>query len=258
MKLIPWTPFDDIEAYTVTRIDGYSKGDLESLNMSFNVGDDPDNVIKNREKLADYLHTDLNHMVASCQTHSTNFIEVTKKDGGKGMRSLEDAFANCDAMYTRDPDLFLLSFHADCIPVLLYARDQKIVAEIHSGWKGNVHEITNKVVSHLIQNESCLPQHLYAYIGPSIDYERFEVGQDVIDEINNMSFDARDCYSEKENGKYLFNGKGLVKKQLLIHQIPEENITVSPYCTIKDNDLFFSYRQNKKSGRNISLIRLKP
>lgn len=258
MKLIPWSPFDEIEAYTTTRLDGYSNGDCASLNISFNVGDDLENVLKNRQALAEYLHTDLEHMVATRQTHSTNLLKVTKKDGGRGMYRISDAFDNYDAMYTRDKDLYLLSFHADCTPVLLYERKQQLVASIHSGWKGNIDEITLKVMKHLISVEECDPNQIYAYIGPSIEQVRFEIGQEVIDKIKQMSFDATSFYKPIENGKYLLNAKGLVKKQLLLSGVPQSHITISPYCTMKDNDLFFSYRKNKLCGRNVSMIKLKP
>ena len=234
MKLIPWSPFDHIEAYSVSRIGGLSTGDYKGLNLSFNVGDDQEIVLKNRQLLADYLHTDLSHMIATRQTHSTNLLKVTKEDGGRGMYDFEDAFYNYDAMYTRDKDIYLLSFHADCTPVLLYAKDQELIASIHSGWKGNVNEITLKVVTHLINLEHCNPKEIYAYIGPSINYERFEVGQDVIDLVNQMSFDASEFYTPKENGKYLFNAKGLVEKQLLLCGVLKEHITISDYCTIKE------------------------
>lgn len=257
MKLISWSPFPQIEAYSVTREGGFSKSDCEGLNLSFNVGDDPEHVRKNRKLLADYLHTDLSHMVATRQTHSTRLLKVAREDGGRGMHSIEDAFYNYDAMYTRDKDLYLLSFHADCTPVLIYAKDQELIASIHSGWKGNVNEITLKTITHLIEKEHCDPKEIYAYIGPSIDYERFEVDQDVIEMIDQMSFDARDYYQAKENGKYLFNAKGLVEKQLLLSGVLKEHITISEYCTIKDNDLFFSYRKNKKCGRNVSMIKMK-
>lgn len=257
MKLIEWKIDPRIEAYTTTRLDGVSQGTLDSLNLSFNVNDLKENVLTNRLKLASYLHTDLNHMVASRQKHTTNFIKVSKEDGGKGMYQIEDAIDNYDAMYTRDKNLFLLSFHADCTPVLLFAEDEMLIAEIHSGWKGNVNEITNKIVKHLIKHENCSPKHLFAYIGPSINFENFEVGQEVIDLVNQMSFDGSDCYSVKENGKYLFDGKKLVLKQLLINNVPLENITISPYCTIKNNDLFYSYRKNHHCGRNVTMIKIK-
>ncbi len=258
MKLIEWKIDPTIEAYTTTRLDGYSTGPLSSLNLSFNVNDNNENVLNNRKKLAKYLNTDLSNMVASRQRHTTNFIEVTSNDAGKGMYTGDDALDNYDAMYTRVKGLFLLSFHADCTPVLLFCKDQNIVAEIHSGWKGNVNEITNKLVKHLIQKEKCQPQYIYAYIGPSIEQRNFEVGQDVIDKVNKMSFNAKDCYQYHQNDKYLLDAKKLIVKQLIINQVPLENITISPYCTIENNDLFFSYRKESQCGRNVTMIRIKP
>ena len=257
MKLIAWQIDNQTEAYTTTRIGGKSQGALDSLNLSFNVNDDPLMVLKNRQLLAKYLNTDLNHMVATRQTHSTHLLKITREMAGAGMYHLDDAFENFDAMYTDERGIFLWSFHADCTPILLYEPKRQLVASIHSRWKGNVNEITLKTLTHLIENERCQPENFYAYIGPSIQYENFEVGQDVIDLVNTMSFDATHLYTNKENGKYLLDGKGLVKAQLLLCGVKEENITLSPYCTIKDNDLFYSHRQNKQCGRNVTMIKLK-
>lgn len=250
MKLIPWHCFNEIEAYTTTKRDD----DNQLFNMSFN-DSNYHQVLKNRKALANYLHTDLNHMVATNQKHTTHFIEVSLKDGGKGMFHKEDAIDNYDAMYTRDSNLYLWSFHADCCPVLLYCRDQKIIAEIHSGWKGTIHEIVGKVTKHLIDYEHCNPNYIYAYIGPSIEERNFEAKEDIIDLVKQMSFDTSSFYHQKEDGSYLLNSKGLIKQQLLNLNIKEENITVSPYCTIENNDLFFSYRKEKTALRNITLIK---
>lgn len=252
MKLIPWNCFNEIEAYTTTAYDGD-----RILDMSYNESLIHEDVLKNREELAQQLNTDLKHMVATFQQHTTNFKEVSLKDGGKGMWSRDDAFIGYDAMYTRDRHLWLWTFHADCCPVLLYCRDQQIVAAIHSGWKGTVGEIVGKVTQHLIENENCQPKEIYAYIGPSINQENFEAKDDIIDLVKQMSFDTSSFYKQKDDGAYLLNSKGLIQQQLLNLNVPKENITISPYCTIKDEDLFFSYRRNKSPHRNISLIQLK-
>lgn len=252
MKLISWNCFDEIEAYTTTRI---GNDDLP-FNMSYN-DENHDIVLKHRQELAEYLNTDLNHMVATIQKHTTNFIQVSLKDGGKGMYSKDDAIDNYDAMYTKDSDLYLLSFHADCCPVLLYCRDQKIVAAIHSGWKGTVNEIVGKVTKHLIENEHCDPQQIYAYIGPSIEERNFEAKNDIIDLVKKMSFDTTSFYTKKDKDSYLLNSKGLIKQQLLNLNVKNENITVSPYCTIENNDLFLSYRKEKTIYRNITIIKRK-
>ncbi|MCD7808749.1 MAG: peptidoglycan editing factor PgeF [Erysipelotrichaceae bacterium] len=244
MKLIPWE-IDGIEAYNVC-----------SINMSYH-GYDNTEVLKNRQALATYLHSDLKHMVAPSQQHTTNFQEVTIKDGGRGMLSKADAFENCDALYTRDSNLWLWTFHADCCPVLLYCEDQRIVAAIHSGWKGTVNEIVGKVTKHLIDHENCHPQSIYAYIGPSLEQRNFEARDDIIDLVNQMSFDTHEFYIDHHNGTYHLNSKGLIKQQLLNLGILDNHITVSPYCTLEEKDLFYSYRRDKSQNRNISIIRLK-
>lgn len=252
MKLIPWQCFDEIEAYTTCAYDDEN----HVMDMSYN-NIDNQRVLHNREGLAKQLNTDLNHMVATFQQHTTQFIKVSLRDGGKGMYSRDDAFIGYDAMYTRDKNLWLWTFHADCCPVLLYCRDQGIVAAIHSGWKGTVHEIVGKVTHHLIEHEKCQPQYIYAYIGPSINKENFEAKNDIIDLVKQMSFDTSSFYIKKDDGAYLLDSKGLIQQQLLHLNIPKKNITISPYCTIQNEDLFFSYRRDKTPYRNITLIQRK-
>ena len=62
---------------------------------------------------------------------------------------------------------------------------------------------------------------------------------------------------KKDETHYLLNSKGLIKQQLLNCDVLEEHIEVSPYCTMENDDLFFSYRKTHTKNRNISIIRLK-
>lgn len=252
MKLIPWLCCNEIEAYTTCAYDENN----QIMDMSYN-NEDYDLILQNRLNLAKTLNSDLNHMVATKQQHTTRFIEVTLQDGGKGMYHQDDAFLGYDAMYTRDHNLWLWSFHADCCPVLLYCQDQKIVAEIHSGWKGTVHEIVRKVTTHLIYHENCQPQYIYAYIGPSLSQKNFEAKDDIIDLVKQMSFHTSSFYIQKDDGAYLLDSKGLIQQQLLNLGVKQDHITISPYCTYENEELFFSYRRNKSPHRNITLIRLK-
>lgn len=252
MKFIPWNCFDEIEAYTTCAYDE----DHHVINMSYN-GIDDAQVLKNRQQLAKIFKTDLSSMVATLQQHTTRFLQVSLKDGGKGMYSRNDALIGYDAMYTRDRHLWLWTFHADCCPVLLYCRDQKIVAAIHSGWKGTVGEIVGKLTKHLIDHESCQPQNIYAYIGPSIEQRNFEAKDDIIDLVKKMSFDTSAFYQRKTDGAYLLNSKGLIRQQLINLNVPSKNITVSPDCTIENEELYFSYRRNKTPHRQITFISLK-
>lgn len=116
MKLIKWNLHEDVEAYTTTR----KLGDISLNNPNYL------KVLENRQELASLLNTDLEHMVAPRQTHSTNLKQVfLMKDGGTNMLKQTDDLYEVDATYTKDKDLFLLSFHADCTPILVYCKDQK-------------------------------------------------------------------------------------------------------------------------------------
>lgn len=245
MKLIKWNTIDNIEAYTITK---------ELGDMSFN-NIDKELILNNRENLAKLLHTDLDHMVAPHQVHSPNFQEVSINDGGKGMRFQDDAIKDTDALYTKDADLFLVSFHADCTPVLLYSPESNIIAAIHSGWLGTTKQIVSKVTSHLIEKEHCNPSTMLAYIGPCICQDHLEVMDNVIDLVKEMNFETSIFYKKTDETHYLLDNKGLNKQMLLNLGILEKNITVSPYCTVENDDLFYSYRKNKDSGRNITIIK---
>lgn len=245
MKLIKWNIANNIEAYTVTK---------EFGDMSFN-NHDKNLILENREKLADYLNTDLNHMVAPHQVHSSNFKEVFLADGGKGMYNQESALENTDALYTKDSDLFLLSFHADCTPILLYSPETNIIAAIHSGWLGTTKQIVSKITKHLIEKEHCDPETMYAYIGPCICKDCLEVRDDVIDLVKKMDFDTSQYYHKIDEQHYLMDNQGLNKQMLLNLGLLKKNITTCKYCTVENDDLFYSYRKHKDSGRNITIIR---
>lgn len=251
-KLLPWSfNSDRVEGYTVP---AYEDGQL--FNMSFHENDH-EQVLANRKKLAAYLHTDLDHMIAPHQRHTTNMKKVTLADGGEGMYEISDKLDYVDATYTRDKGLTLLSFHADCCPVLLYNEKEELIAAIHSGWRGTVNEIAGKSAQFLIENENCDPQSFYAYIGPSLDYRNFEAMDDIIDLVKKMSFDTSAFYTKKDETHYLLDSKGLIRQQLLNLGVPESHIEVSPLCTTEHDDLFFSYRKTHTVNRNVSLIRMK-
>ena len=90
-----------------------------------------------------------------------------------------------------------------------------------------------------------------------VEARNFEAMDDIIDCVKKMSFDTSSFYTKKDETHYLLNSKGLIKQQLLNCGVLDEHIEVSPYCTMENDDLFFSYRKTHTKNRNISIIRLK-
>lgn len=112
-----------------------------------------------------------------------------------------------------------------------------------------------KVTKHLIENEHCDPKEMLAYIGPCICQDCLEVMDNVIDLVKQMDFDTTPYYKQTDTTHYLLDNKGLNRQMLLNLGLLKKNITVSPYCTVENDKLFYSYRKYKDSGRNITIIK---
>lgn len=86
-----------------------------------------------------------------------------------------------DALVTNIPGICIAVSTADCVPVLVYAPDKKVVAAIHAGWRGTVKQIVAKTIRCMADRYSCDPALMMAGIAPSISKEAFEVGEEVVD-----------------------------------------------------------------------------
>ena len=99
-----------------TRLGGVSKGDLSTMNLSFSRGDGPENVLENYRRIAKVLDCEVEDMVASDQTHTTNVRQVTEADKGKGILCPRN-YSDVDGMITDVPGVVLVTYYADCVPL---------------------------------------------------------------------------------------------------------------------------------------------
>ena len=250
MNNIQWKYEDEILAGTTLRDPSLP----ENNNMALHACQDQEAVLNNRAALSEVLGIQQSQWTFAMQTHSDHIQEVTKVDAGRGSIRFEDGIPDCDALYTKEKNLAIGVFHADCVPVLLYDPFTGIIAAIHSGWQGTVQEITRKCVELLIQKEQVNPNHLMAYIGPAIAHRSFEIGEDVIARIQAMSFDTTPYLTLLPNGKALADNKGLNLQMLLDLGVERDHIIVNPNDTYQKNDAFFSYRRDHACGRHLSFI----
>lgn len=227
---------------------------FENFNMSLNNSKDIEQVIKNREKLMEEIHHDLENCAFPIQTHSTNIHKVTKDDIGKGVYEHSSGIADCDALYTKERNVLIGVFTADCVPILIHDETQGIIAAIHAGWKGTVNEITKKMLNTLIMEENCNPKDLKCYIGPALDFFSFECEDDVVSQVKNMSFDTEKFIIDKGNGKYLVDNKRLNMQMMLDAGIPDTNIVMHHGDTIESDEDYFSYRKDKTTNRHLTFI----
>ena len=117
---------------------------------------------------------ELTDRIESCyqpkQVHGKNIVIVTKKT---------KAIFEADAVITNERGLFLSVMTADCVPILMYDDKRKVIAAVHSGWRGTDKEIAKFCVYDLVEKFAVAPENLQIYIGPSIRQCCYEVSFDV-------------------------------------------------------------------------------
>ena len=242
-----------------TRLGGVSTGIYASMNLGQSRGDDPEKVQRNYRIIADTIGVSTEWMVCSDQTHTTNVKVVTKKDAGKGLLQPKD-YQDIDGLITNVPGLCLVTYYADCVPLLFLDPVQKVIASSHSGWRGTVGHMGEITIQKMQSEFGCRPEHILAAIGPSICQDCYEVSEDVIQQFQ-QAFPENiwaDLYYRKENGKYQLNLWKANEWILLNSGILPEHLAVTNLCTCCNSDLLFSHRASHgKRGTLAAFLALK-
>ncbi len=250
MSYIDWYSVEEL--YAGTTLKDTNKEEYNNMALHSCVNEQA--VIANRKALMEELNHHLDRCVFANQTHSANIHKVTKEDIGSGCYSTKDAIMDCDALYTREKNVLLGVFTADCAPILLYDRTQGIICAVHSGWQGTAKMILKKMLDILLYEEDSEPNDIYAYIGPAIEVFSYEVQDDVKEKLKETGMELERFLIPQKDGKYLFDNKRMNMQMLLDANIPDTNIFVHDGDTFTNEEDFFSYRKNKDRGRNLTFI----
>jgi len=223
------------------------------FSMALHTGEELERIVENRNKLSILLNINHKiHYVVANQTHSDH-IEIIDKEQTKGWQDAEDAVKDCDALITNKDNVILTMLTADCVPVLMYDKEKKVVAAVHAGWKGTEKKIVAKTVKKMIERYGCKAENIEVGIAPSIGKCCYEVGEDVASHFLKYGLSL-----EKKGEKHMLDLPDINERQLLEVGIKEENIEMSGICTSCQNNEYFSYRKEKGcSGRFMSLIGMK-
>lgn len=226
-----------------TRMGGVSSGVWESMNLSFTRGDNESDVRENFRRIGEAMGISCETMVFSQQTHTTNVRVVTEADRGMGItRPLE--YTDVDGLVTNCPDVCLVTFYADCVPLFFVDSVKKVIGLSHSGWRGTVGKIGKVTVDLMRRQYGSNPEDIYAAIGPSICQDCYEVSEAVIARFrdNFKEENWKELFYQKENGKYQLN---LWRANELVFEeagILKEHIAVTNICTRCNKDKLFSHR----------------
>jgi polyphenol oxidase len=222
-----------------TRAGGSSTGDFAGLNLSERVGDDPNQVIKNRETALSALGLNLEQVARLYQIHSSQVVQA-----------VPGVMLEGDALVTNQTNVALVIETADCYPVLLEDSVNGVIGAAHCGWRGTVGKILEHTLQEMLRSGAKL-EHVRAAIGPGICFEHYAVGLEVKDQFLSVGFPKRIFKPQDQLWKldlsaanaWLLEACGVSKNQ----------IWQSSACSTDPE--FFSYRRDaSKTGRMWSII----
>lgn len=240
-----------------TRGGGISSGNFHSLNLSFQVGDEKNKVIKNHQTLSQTLGFDLSSLVTCQQIHQDAIALIDESYLKKDCFLPNNAIPETDALVTDIPGITLMTRYADCVPILFYDPKTHTVAIAHAGWEGTLSLISQKTVEVLVNDYHCQPQHILAVIGPYIGSCCYQISSSMADHALKKLPRAKGYIRESSNDGLFFDLWQANKKQLQNAGIKDEHLSWAGLCTSCNLDLFFSYRKEKRvTGRFGALIGL--
>jgi YfiH family protein len=224
-----------------TRQGGASLGAYQSLNVSLAVGDRQAAVAENLRRMQQALG--LSGRAGAAQVHGGRAAVITSPD-----QALLSDIPEVDILVTTVRGLGLLIKQADCQAVMFYDPVNRVVANVHCGWRGQVHNILGEAVRLLSSRFKTRPADLYAAVGPSLgpccaEFKHFR--REFPPAL--WPYQVRPTY---------FDLWRLSRDQLVAAGLLPSRLDLAGLCTRCGADDFYSYRRDKISGRQGAIIAL--
>jgi YfiH family protein len=210
------------------------------FNLGLHVGDCAKQVEQNRQLLQTLLPSKTRIQWLE-QVHGNSVAEIS---------TVTKQAIMADAMVTREKNIALAIMTADCLPILLISNQGDEVAAIHGGWR----PLAANIIFNTVNKMHTAADEIYAWLGPCIGKEVFEVGNEV-----QMAFVEQDnifsqAFNKQNNGKYLANLHEIARLQL--NSLGIKQISTLSECTYSEPPKYYSYRKTPVTGRMATIVTL--
>jgi YfiH family protein len=213
------------------RAGGVSDAPWDSLNLGSHVGDAPEHVEQNRERLAAHLRLEPHRVLYMNQVHSATVVHAT------GPWPDDQAPPQADAMVTDTPDLALVVLVADCVPVVLTS-PEGVIGVAHAGRRGMDAGVVPAAVDAM---RDLGATRVRAVLGPSICPRCYEVPHD-------LRADVATRHPLSASVTYAGTPALDVAAGVLAQLDGIADARQLPGCTAERDDLY-SYRRDGVTGR---------
>jgi len=240
-----------------TRVGGVSPMPEASLNLAGFNEDEAENIYENRRRFLKLFEGEW--LLTGCwQVHGVDIRAVHSAADANQKPGVPGDDQYCDALVSKTPNVLLAVKTADCVPVLIGDPVTRSFAAVHAGWRGTSASILPHAINKLTSEYGAEAANLRVAIGPAANSCCYEVGSDVMGVFKERFSGAESLFAATRDGHARIDLHRANREQLINAGVSANRIHVAPFCTMDRNDLFFSYRQEKKLhgrvGRLMSVI----
>lgn len=197
-------------------------------------------------KLFNAIGLDIDSYTKPLQKHTSNIRCIDRA-------MLKEELPDIDGLITDKKGITLCTTNADCILFLFYDPVKKVIANVHSGWRGTFQKIGEKALYKMIEFYKCDPKDILCFICPCIRGCHFEVDEDVkmlCEDIFTFTGKTEQFISKGEvkEGKQKYLIDAVLINKILFNEIGilEENIIDSEICSVCHSDKISSFRVEGK------------
>lgn len=238
---LPYFTFSSLDEAGVphaifTRRGGVSPAPWDSLNMGGGLGDARERVLENIRRGLDAFGRSPQSVYDVWQVHGHRVVCADAP------RNHAD-YARADAILSDKPGLTLMMRFADCVPVMLYDSQQRVVGLVHAGWQGTVAGVVQAAIERMSATYGSRPEDILAGIGPSIGPDHYEIGENVVERVRQTFGAQADNVLLRANGSTYFDL--WQANRLLLEASGVRHIEIAGLCTACDLTHWYSHRQER-------------
>jgi polyphenol oxidase len=227
-----------------TRHGGVSDTPFASLNMGFQYEEDPaENVVENYGRFCEAVSVPVDNLVVPVQNHTDVVVAIREVEAF----GLGRAFEQVDGFITDVVGLPISVRFADCQGLLFFDPVKRVVAAVHSGWRGNTKNIIGKCVRKMVAEFDSNAANILVGIGPSLGpcCAEFSNPREELPAEMHRYIET----SDDDGAGGHVNLWQCAVDQLLAEGVLANHIELAEVCTSCNTDEFFSYRgDHRQSG----------
>ena len=174
------------------------------------------------------------------QVHGTLAVDAARVPHGE--------VPEADASFTFAPGVVCTVMAADCMPVLLAAKDGSAVAAAHAGWRG----LQGGVIERSVEALRTPGDRLLAFLGPAIGPTVYEIGEEVRDAFLGSDPAAAVAFAPTRPGHWRLDLYAVARQRLAALGV--RDVYGGGFCTFSQPDRFFSFRRDKAMQRMAACI----